>query len=39
MKKEKFYYFKFLEAQKSITSGQFVAVYDKKELVCSGIIN
>ena len=34
-----FYYFIFQEPQKSITSGQFIAIYSNYELICSGIIH
>ena len=34
-----FYYFLFEKPQKSITSGQFIAVYSDDELVCSGVIH
>ena len=34
-----FYYFVFEKPQKSITSGQFIAVYSDDELVCSGVIH
>jgi len=34
-----FYYFLFKKPQKSITSGQFIAVYSDDELICSGVIH
>ena len=34
-----FYHFIFQEPQKSITSGQFIAIYSNYELICSGIIH
>ena len=33
------YYFNFKNPQKAITSGQFIALYDNEELICSGVID
>ena len=33
------YYFNFKNLQKAITSGQFIALYDNEELICSGVID
>ena len=33
------YYFNFKNPQKAITSGQFIALYDNDELICSGVID
>ena len=39
IKKDNFYYFKFKKPQKSITKGQFIALYQNMELICSGVID
>ena len=33
------YYFNFKNPQKAITSGQFIALYNNEELICSGVID
>ena len=38
-KNSKNYYFNFKNPQKAITSGQFIALYDNEELICSGVID
>ena len=38
-KKSENYYFNFKNPQKAITSGQFIALYDNEELICSGVID
>ncbi len=39
IKKSKNYFFIFKKPQKAITRGQFIAVYNNDELICSGIID
>jgi len=39
IKNSEFYFFNFKRPQKAISSGQFIALYENEELICSGVID
>jgi tRNA-specific 2-thiouridylase len=39
IKNSEFYCFNFKRPQKAISSGQFIALYENEELICSGVID